>query len=418
MPVGSYSLEFGCTSIADPNRTAQYVANAQNPAYCVNGANLLAPEKPSWTFLDVACQCPALQWISDEPGEVPVPVLPYTTPKLDIAPWYSPLNPESAFFHGFIIEKIEDLSTNSVSRAITNRATRYGGGTLGSLRKLPRKFKVTLLAFGNNECALDYAFRWLSDTLTYQCNDDCGLCDATVRTCCPELDPLNPTYKDWDRGRWTFKNVGIIDGPKYEDGPTDANRCNVRRISFTLASESPYAYKCPVVCMKDQILVQAIDACPPVNWICGEGRRSKICCRTENSFSIGDDGILVVVNANEDLYNLKISLTQDIFGYECGTVPAPAGYSHLAPCAEILIPFLPSGYTLRYDTGEERITVILPGGLERDGTPYVDASTGQPPTFPSIRCGGFCVCLTVDRCGFSSGGSTASIYSQHRELAI
>lgn len=417
MPVGSWTLEFGCSVIADPNRTSAYVANSQDPAYCENGVNVMAPAKPSWQHINLSCSCPALQWEAPSPGATPVPIPPYTTPADDLAPWFSQLVEESRYFYGFIIEKVEDLSTNTVTRSITNRATRYGGGTLGSLRRLPRKIKFTLLAFGNSDCALDYGFRWLADTLTYTCNDDCTLCDATVRTCCPDIDPQNPTYTDWDTGRWSFKNVGIIDGPRYEEPPVPANECNMRRVSFTIASESPYAYKCPVPCMENEIIATALPACPPVNWICSNNR-AEICCRTESQYSIGDDGIIVTINAQEDLYNLEIKITPDTFGYECNPETAPPGYERLAPCATLLIPFLPNGYVLNYDTSDEILTVTLPGGTVRDGTPYVDASTGEPPTFPTLRCGSYCICISIDRCGFSGGNSTASISSVHREQAI
>lgn len=416
MPVGAYSLEYGCTTIADPNRVAQYVANAQDPAFCAGGINALAPVPFSWQYLKVDCQCEALQYDTPNgPATPPVLIPPYTSPAIDLAPWYSATVPESAFFYGYMLEKVEDLQMAPVKRNITNRATAFGGGTLGALRRQARVVKYTLLGFGNGECSLDFGFRWLADALTYNCDGDCSLCDATVRTCCPSLSAV-PTYDEWDTGRWTLKKAGLIDGPRYEDPPTDSNACDVRRVSFTLASESPYAYKCPIPCLIDAGWMPAVPPCPPDAWICAED--PSVCCRSTSQYTTGDEGIIVDVTARENLYGLTITITPDPFGYVCGTTTPPPGWTPPEPCAEIVIPELPNGYFLHYDTSTEEITVTMPGGTVLDGTPFVDATSNTPPTFPTLRCGSFCICISSGRCSFNAGLSTASIYTVHREIAI
>jgi hypothetical protein len=331
MPLSpGYSLEYGCTTIADPNRVAQYVSNAQDPDFCVAGQNRLAPLPFALTNLRVNCGCPALQFSSPAPGEDPVLIPPYTTPEDDLAPWYSPNDPSSAFFYGFMVEKIEDLHTAPVKREVTNRVSAFGGATLGSLRRQPRVIKVTVLGFGNNESALNYGFRWLTDTLTYQCvGDDCSLCDLTIRTECPELS-AEPTYEEWDQGRWTFREVGLVDGPRMVDPPIEAAACNVRRYEFTLAASSPYAYKCPVTCIAPTVFIPAIPPCPPEDWICGPDSQPSQCCYVTNSSALGDTGLLIDIQSVQQLSNIRIKITPDPFGYVCGLNPAPPGYAYQA----------------------------------------------------------------------------------------
>jgi hypothetical protein len=419
MPLSpGYSLEYGCTTIADPNRVAQYVANAQDLNYCAGGVNRLAPAPFALTSLKVNCGCPALQYSSPGVGLPPVLIPPYTTPEDDLAPWYSPNDPESAFFYGFMVESIEDLHTAPVKRDVQNRVGRYGGATLGSLRRQPRIIKVTVLGFGNNESALNYGFRWLADTLTFQCDgSDCSLCDLTLRTSCPDLS-TPPTYEEWDSGRWTFKDVGIVDGPKMVDPPIEAAACNVRRYEFTLAASSPYAFKCPIPCIDGETFIPAVDPCPPEAWICGEDATPKACCYVTNSSVLGEEALLIDVQAVQELSNLRITITPDQFGYVCGEVPAPAGFVPPEPCAEILIPTLPAGYRITMDTSVETIKVTLPGGLVRDGTAYLDTDDGYAPTFPTLRCGSFCVCVTADRSTYEANNSVISISTIHRELAV
>jgi hypothetical protein len=268
MPVGAWELEYGCTTIADPNRVAQYVANAQNPNYCTNGINSLAPYPLKWTTLRVNCGCPATNWFSDTPGVDPTARIPYTSPALDFAPWYTPDHPESAHFWGWMVERVEDVATAPITRAVTERVSSFGGSVLGPLRKRGRAMRFTLIGFGAYEAAMDYGYRWLSDNLTTE-GAACELCDMTFRIACPELG-AHPTYTEWDQGRWTFKDVGIIDGPTYEDPPNPDARGSIRRVSFTMVASIPYGFKCPESVLQNMTWIpqlwSATSAIPFARW--------------------------------------------------------------------------------------------------------------------------------------------------------
>ena len=414
MPVGAWELEYGCNVIADPNRVAQYVANAQDPDYCVNGVNVLAPVAPKWSTLRVNCGCDALQWTSSSPTELPTQIPPYNSPSIDGAPWYSASSPESAHFWGWMIEKVEDVANAATYRSVTDRVSTFGGSTLGPLRLRGRTMKFTLIGFGAYEAAMDYGFRWLSDVLTSS-HEVCELCDMTFRTSCPQLsDP--PTFSEWDQGRWTFKNVGLVDGPRYEDPPNSDMGCNIRRVSFTVVAEIPYAYKCPTTWVTDQQWITELwapgdEGCPPLDWICTpEG--DSFCVTITPPYEIGDDVLMIeVFGGREGVVNLTITVTPNPFGYTCGD-------PSLGPaCDTVVVPYLSAGHTLIYDGTTQSIMIRHSDGTMEDGTFYIN-SGNVPPTFPSIRSGSFCVCVTSDRCSWETNAATFSLWTVHRELVI
>lgn len=413
MPVGAWELEYGCSVIADPNRVAMYVTNAQSGSYVVSGANTLAPYGLSLSTLKVNCGCNALNWTATSPGATPQAVTPYTTPAADAAPWYTATVPESAHFWGWMVEKVEAMAGTPITRSVNDRISSFGGAALGMLRRKGRMMKITLLGFGGYESAMDYGFRWLVDTLTSE-NESGELCDMTVRTACPTFTG-SPTYSQWDTGRWTFKDVGVVEGPLYEEHPTPSATCNVRRVSFTVAASVPFGHKCPTQVMTDSTWITNLwtnpATCPPLTWVCTPGS-DKTCVNISSASPLGEDAIVVEVTAGtRDIYNLLVTITPNPLGRTCSTLAD-------TPCDTIKITSLPSGYVLRYDSVMQSVTVTLPGGEVRDGTSLIDTSTGTPPTFPAVRGGQFCVCISSDRCSWDADGAKASVWTVHRELAI
>lgn len=419
MPTGAWELDFGCTNIADPLRVQQYVANAQDPAYCVDGVNQLAPYPPQWGFLRVNCGCDALNWYADSPGATPLPRGPFTTPALDLAPWHSDYYPESSHFWGWMVEKVEEVATAPITRSVTDRIDDFGGSILGPLRKRGRAMRFTLIGFGAYEAAMDYGYRWLADTLLSE-STDCELCEMTFRIACPTLGEA-PTYDEWDAGRWTFKQVGVIDGPRYEDPPNRDAQCNVRRVSFTVVASIPYGFKCPVnelngVTWIDNLWTNPED-CPPLDWICTKGNDS-VCVPLTNPIAVGDETLTIEVHVGtKDINNLTIKVTPDPFGYVCGTVAAPPGFTAPDPCYELTIPQLPANSIFRYDGVTSTVRIKLAGHSYTDGTRYLDPQQG-PPQYPSINGGQFCICIESDRCSWEADGSKVYVWSVHRELGI
>lgn len=418
MPVGAWELEYGCTTVADPNRVATYVAHAQSGAYEVDGVNLLSPYRLAVSTIRVNCGCDALNWTADTPGTAPTPIVPYTYPAdpANLAPWYTDTYPESAHFWGWMVEKIEEVATPSWSRAVNDRISGFGGGAFGALRKKGRAMRVTLMGFGGYETAMDYGFRWLTDILGYE-NSPCESCDLTIRTGCPPVED-EYTYDQWDTGRWTFKQAVLVDGPRYEESPNPAATCNVRRVSFTIVAAVPFAHKCPVPTATqgatwiEQLWSPGDPGCPPMDWVCNNGSYAH-CQDIIVEDVIGEEALIFEIQAGHNgLSNVTISVTPNPWGAECPL-------DGITPCDTVTIAYIPPDYLLRYDSTTESITVTPPGGVTIDATYLLDTTTGTAPPFPALRYGRYCVCVTSDRCSWNGDpNSTVSIWTVHREMAV
>lgn len=392
---------FGCQLEINAQRTAAYL---QHAADICNDGDLSS-------YIDIKCDCGPLHWVFDE-DDVPQPAT-YTTPESDQAPWFDASIPESADFFGFLIE---DVTQNSVTaRSITTRISSSGGGVLGPLRSKERRLDFTVLMFACNESAMEYGFRYLTDSLgSSGCDDDCTLCDAEFRDSCPEVDG---SVASLNKGRWILKNVGLIDGPVWGEHPLGGSACNIRRVTFSIASEYPWKFKCPTVeCADIELAEYPADGVDCVNWsdiLCGH---QEVSCSVSEDLIIGETGLIIEVQAGDvPLQHIEIAIRPDKFGYECDEDIRPANYTRMDPCDLIYIPQIPASSRLVYDTAVETIKVVLPGGGELDGTPFISTAEGHPPTFPTLRCGQFCISVSASECSVV-GSPTVSISSVHREI--
>lgn len=391
-------FQLGCNFEINVERTKAYLTSAD----CGDSMQ---------TRIDLKCECDPLNWGWNAEDQ-PVPAV-YTNPATDDASWYDASIPESIDFLGFMIE---DVTQNAITaRKITTRLSSSGGGTLGPLRAKERRLDFTVLMFACNESAMEYGFRYLTDALgSPGCDDGCTLCDAEFRDSCPSVDG---SVASLNKGRWLLKNVGLVDGPIWGDPVVKGANCNIRRVKFSLVSEMPWKFKCPVVeCADIPLDPGPADGVNCVNWstiLCGE---NEVSCSVSESLIIGETGLIIKVKAGTvPLQHIKIAIRPDKFGYECDEGSRPVGYVRVAPCDLIYIPYLPASYTLVYDTAVESITVEVPGGGVYDGIPLVSTDEGSPPTYPSLRCGEFCVSVSVSECSVV-GTPTVSISSVHREI--
>lgn len=387
-------FSFGCSLEINTQRTAAYIKSAETTC----GAGDIKSK------IDLTCECDPLHWVFDD-VDIPHPAT-YTNPSSDQAPWYDGSIPESAQFLGFMIE---DVVVNAVTaRNITTRVSSSGGGVLGPMRSNERRLDFTVLLFACNELAMDYGFRYLTDSLSSSgCDPDCTLCDAEYRESCPKVDG---SIASLNKGRWLLKNIGALGAPVWADPPLEGSSCNMRRVTFSLASELPWKFKCSKVECTQNLASGLSNGSNCVNWstiLCGQQR---VFCSVSEDLVVGETGLIITIKAGSvDLKNLSIDITPDKFNV-CGT-----GTIGLEPCDSIRIPYIPSGATLVYDTSVESITVMLAGGGSVDGTPYVATTSGTPPTFPSLRCGHFCVSVGASECSVI-GSPTVTVSSVHREF--
>lgn len=395
-------FQLGCVLEINSQRTAAYLANVVD--ICGNGSFRGTHS--------MTCDCPPLHWLIPDDGG-PAEAATYTTPASDQAPWVDGDIAESSQFLGFVIN---DVTVNAVtSRSITTRVSSSGGGVVGPRRNKERRFDFTVLMFACNESAMEYGFRFLTDALgSPGCDDGCTLCDGEYRDSCPTVDG---SLSSLDKGRWILKNVAAVEGPTYEKPPVEGMQCNVRMVKFSLVSEYPWKFKCPV----DECIDEPLATFP--GWAGGCTNAEEFFCEQQYAYCsvsepliIGETGLVIKIKAGSvPLQHIDIAITPDKFGYECNVGDRPAGYVPLTPCDQIQIPIIPAGSTLIYDTSIESVTLELPGGGVVDGTPYISTKVGKPPTFPTIRCGDFCIRVGVSECSVQ-GGPTMSIQSVHREL--
>lgn len=407
---------FGCNLELSSFVTQQYLNPDCDP---ITGVDPICGSSPRWEKAIINCACEADNWIlpNDLINGTPIQKPALTTPALDGAEWYDPDIPESAGFLGFMIEDVDGMGATG-GRSVTSKSTTSGGGVLGPYRKKERSLKFKVLLFACNECSMEYGLRYLINQLSGgSCSDGCALCDGEITTCCPTFaDPLQPTVEELDTGRWQIKDFGLVDGPRWAESPVEELSCFVRRVEFTVASESPWLHKCPRFCLEDEILFPALpDPCDLEAWFC---EPAKVCCTVNEDKIIGETAVGIIINANENLSNVNITITPDTFGYVCDPTTAPAGYveGNIEPCIVINIPSLPNGHILNFDSVNETISVTKPGGQVVDGTSYLGVVDGIAPTWASVACGAFCVCVSAIRCGPELGATTVSITSTHREM--
>lgn len=391
-------FSYGCSFEINIERTKAYLASAS----CGDDMR---------TSIRLTCDCQPLHYIFND-SDVPVPAT-YTNPATDQAPWYDASISESLGFLGFMVENV---NVNAITaRKITTRMSSSGGGVLGPLRAKERRLDFTVLMFACNELSMEYGYRYLADALgTPGCDDGCTLCDAEFRDSCPTVDGTTPSL---NKGRWILKNVGLVEGPVWGELPVKGSACNIRRVTFSLVSEMPWKFKCPVIeCGPLELADYPADGVDCVNWsdiLCG---KQEVSCSVAENLIIGETGLIIEVTAGSvPLQHIEIAIRPDKFGYECDEGSRPDGYTRVDPCDLIYIPYLPTSATLRYDTSIEEIKVILPGGGELDGIPYIATDEGTPPSFPTLRCGQFCVSVAASECSVV-GSPTVTIKSVHREI--
>lgn len=394
-------FNFGCNLEINDRRTATYLSNA----------SLVCAAGDIKSLIDFKCECQPLHWVFGA-NDLPLPGS-YTTPAADQAPWYDASIPESGQFFGFIVE---DVVMNVVaSRTVRSRTSASGGGVIGPVRNRERKLDFTVLMFGCNELAMEYGFRYLNDALNSPgCDDGCTLCDAEFRDSCPNVDG---SLVSLNKGRWILKNCAAVEGPRLETPPLEGSQCNMRRVTFSIASEFPYKFKCPVV-QCNAVALAGFPA-PGVNcdnWsniLCGT---NEVQCSVSEPLIIGETGMIIEVAAGSvPLQHIQIAVRPDKFGYECNVSSRPAGYTRVEPCDLIYVPEIPANSTLIYDTSIESIVVRVAGGGEYEGTPFIATAEGRPPTYPTLRCGDFCVSISVSECSVI-GSPTVTVRSVHREI--
>lgn len=214
---------FGCAVFADNHRTYQYHQWA-----C---ANNLYPENQAPDIDDCSCD-------NDDP------LVEWTDPVTDLAPWYDPAYPDSADFLGAIILKQTGARASTHSR---ETADAFDEGTvLGPPRKRGRAIVLDLLILGTSCPGVDYGMEWLrrlfeDGICACSSTDPCEPCSGkqfTLRVFCGDADECDAGLRTWD-------STGAVDGiTPVEDDSLKDQCCVAQRVTVTIQTESPYSFSC------------------------------------------------------------------------------------------------------------------------------------------------------------------------------
>lgn len=396
-------LRYGCSLEINAARTASYLANRCDVC-----------ETPIGGTVDVRNSCNILNYDLDD-AETAIVSKTYVSPTAD-APWFDSSNSESARFLGFIISDVS--KPTHIGRAVTQRISGSGGGVLETLRATAQVLEIEVFLFACDEAAMEYGFRYLTNSLADTgCDDGCTLCDLEYRDSCPDFTGT-PTVDLFNQGRRILKNVGLVSAPEWVDPPVTGMEYFVRKAKFSLASELPWKFECAQVCTANEAFV--IET-PTLG--CGSDFDTFFCadsivsCAVSEPSLVGETGVIVDITAGtKPLSGIRIQFYPDQFGWACDPDSAPADFVLPDPCDIVYIEDLPTGYTITYDTSIERVYVTTNSGVQFDGTPYLSFDgIGGPPSYPTVKCGDFCVRIVVDECSVSTGAK-ATVQTVHREF--
>jgi hypothetical protein len=299
--------------------------------------------------------------------------LDFTSPAIDLAPWYTSLYPESADAFGFWIEEWTGLDDAHIVRPVTSFGSAWGGAQLGTIRANERVMKLNVLLFGRNEAASEYLFRWLATTLSANCTG-CAVDSMLIRRVCP-------TGGDFDQGVARLDEVGLVEGLQWETDPTTHSMCSVRRVSFGLTAGDPCLYvdqtdevlpsatANAVNCLNAAVLAPGRRPCRP------SCRELTANCRTVVDFaheSLGVAGPVVEFVNDWDEHALAVRAVVYADPTGVGVSPNPCGLPILG---EIYLQPLPPSSTLIWDVNRRRVLYHDPGtGTFVPGWAYVSAN--------------------------------------------
>lgn len=120
---------------------------------------------------------------------------PYTSPMVDDAPWFDPVNPETARFYGLYPLDVRGVEDSTRSAIVTENVT--DGGSVGQTRFGSRAMRVRALMVAADELAMNSGMTWLRNALNpSKCVSHGGSCGGATLcyfAACPVIcDTYNP----------------------------------------------------------------------------------------------------------------------------------------------------------------------------------------------------------------------------------
>jgi hypothetical protein len=249
--------------------------------------------------------------------------------------------------------------------------------------------KVNVFLFGRNEQAVEYLFRWLGSVLTGVCAT-CATESLMLRRYCGSTGDL------WD-GVVEMRNVGLVEGLKWEAEIQTEGNCYIRRASFALMAGDPcmYSRELDVAPDADDVtanLVTCLGTDSPTNEdraicrpLCTEIAQS---CRTIRAFTtsgLGAMAPIVTWNNSQNQYSYPMRAVVRADPGDVGTSPNPCALPILG---ELYVRPLPPYAQLRWDVIGRTVEFLdsSTGGWA-PGWAYIDGNDPPIQRFFAAGCG-------------------------------
>jgi len=335
-------------------------------------------------------------------------------PATDNAPWADGDRPEGFDYLGLIIDEIQGLDTTS-SRDVSPAADGIGG-ILGpeTLDARPVTVKGWLIAA--NCSGMEYARRWLAETLADALCAGCDLSFMDVRTTCGD-DPAG----DFNTNRWRLYDVGLTNMDTDLSGGEEC--CYVVPITFTLTAGNPYLYG-PLVNAVGPVTLNAgasdANIVPFETWLFSQGTSV---CTTVADQGIGIDAPVITftggtsgIDGGVAYSSMGLYPSDGLWPSDC-VFPAD-GTTQWSDdvCPFVFTLSLGAGETFVIDNARRELRWTLADGSVLDGAPKLMMQPGDTITWLDT-CAGASIDVCVAAAAVCSCDDTATvqIQTQHRE---
>lgn len=395
------------------------------------------------------CPCENTAAVLDDPE--------YSTPQLDLAPWYDADEPRSQQFAGVMIQEMTGLDDGTLTRSYQPALS--GGGVPGMPRDDVRTIAVTAWIAGASDGGLSYGLEWLTAQLraAADCDDQGNGGEMCVWAYCP--DPFDPeessaTTAAWEEVARMLYDVTLVDGPRVVQRRAVGLSCEgttayLAKVEFTLQAGAPGIFRLPLTlaeglffaeestgddCDITWIVLAEGEECPPdcpPTPTAGDDPSCAVvpppslptrldpCSCTARitsatiTLTIPDGTVpraleavpLVVINSGSAIMRrLSVRFYVDTLGQGC------EGLDPCAKCDEISLTFVPADAVVTLDGRTRRASVVVPGGVDESNEQYLFGPDGGPIQWPAIECGtALCIEVLVDAEHYSAD-ATVDLY--------
>lgn len=382
----------------------------------------------------------------------------YRLPTLDQAPWYDPLDPDSADFGGIWPMQVEGLDSAKYSREIVQG--NGDGGTFGKGRYDTRTINVTALLYATTSAGVDYGVRWLSSILRGdRCKGDFAGQILEYLTSAPDVDPSfdNAAFAacvaPYQR---VLHEVVMTAGPTITERfavveTADGPHATAYRVEFELTAGIPWAYR-PAVPLVTNLKFNTVPAATPIYFVIATGGVCPEAQCTKKSGALVDPSAplpssvirpvpprtiticepldsrtasaVIPASAIPKFHDLVGSMTVQAGSTDTRQLrirwarqPAGTTLANALLCNTISdagITYIPANGTLTLDGVTNRIWVTLADGTMLDGSSVVTGANGGPWRPPVLSCGDPYV-VVIDGPGNVSSGLTVNATGAVRE---